>query len=132
MGFSAKDTAEIFSLEIDKQTPILFDASQHFARTIDIQIKTFGLSQEFLVKTEGSGILFLKAYGHIIVKIVESSKPIYVDEDSFIAFEEGIEYKWITGGIKKLITSGEGGLYEFSGNGKIWIQSKSKIEFKKD
>ena len=132
MGFSAKDTAEIFSLEIDKQTPILFNASQHFARTIDIQIKTGGLSQEFLVKTEGSGILFLKAYGHIIEKIVESSKPIYVDEDSLIAFEEGIEYKWITGGIKKLITSGEGGLYEFSGNGKIWIQSKSKIEFKKD
>lgn len=132
MGFSAKDTAEIFSLEIDKQNPILFDASQHFARTIDIQIKTGGLSQEFLVKTEGSGILFLKAYGQIIEKIVESSKPIYIDEDSLIAFEEGIEYKWITGGIKKLITSGEGGLYEFSGNGKIWIQSKSKIEFKKD
>jgi uncharacterized protein (TIGR00266 family) len=132
MGFSAKDTAEIFSLEIDKQTPILFNASQHFARTIGVQIETGGLSQEFLVKTEGSGILFLKAYGYIIEKIVESSKPIYVDEDSLIAFEEGIEYKWITGGIKKLITSGEGGLYEFSGNGKIWIQSKSKIEFKKD
>jgi len=132
MGFSAKDTAEIFSLEIDKQTPILFNASQHFARTIGVQIETGGLSQEFLVKTEGSGILFLKAYGQIIEKIVESSKPIYIDEDSLIAFEEGIEYKWITGGIKKLITSGEGGLYEFSGNGKIWIQSKSKIEFKKD
>ena len=132
MGFSAKDTAEIFSLEIDKQTSILFNASQHFARTIDIQIKTGGLSQDFLVKTEGSGTLFLKAYGQIIEKIVESSKPIYVDEDSLIAFQEGVEYKWITGGIKKLITSGEGGLYEFSGNGKVWIQSKSKIEFKKD
>ena len=132
MGFSAKDTAEIFSLEIHKQTPILFDASQHFARTIDLEIKTGGLSQEFLVKTEGSGILFLKAYGQIIEKLVESSKPIYIDEDSLIAFEDGIEYKWITGGIKKLITSGEGGLYEFRGKGKIWIQSKSKIEFKKD
>ena len=132
MGFSAKDTAEIFSLEIDKQNSILFDASQHFARTIDIQIKTGGFSQDFLVKTEGSGTLFLKAYGQIIEKIVESCKPIYVDEDSLIAFQEGVEYKWITGGIKKLITSGEGGLYEFSGNGKVWIQSKSKIEFKKD
>ena len=85
-----------------------------------------------MVKTKGSGTLFLKAYGQIIEKIVESSKPIYVDEDSLIAFQEGVEYKWITGGIKKLITSGEGGLYEFNGNGKVWIQSKSKIEFKKD
>ena len=132
MGFSAKDTAEIFSLEINKQHPILFYGSQHFARTTDIQIKSGGMSQDFLVKTEGSGILFLKVYGTLIEKLIDSKKPIYVDEDALIAFEEGIEYEWITGGVKKLITSGEGGLFKLSGKGKIWIQSKDKIEYKKD
>jgi len=132
MGFSAKDTAEIFSLEINKQTPILFYGSQHFARTTNIQIKSGGLSQEFLVKAEGSGILFLKVYGTLIEKLIDSKKPIYVDEDALIAFEEGLEYEWITGGVKKLITSGEGGLFKLSGKGKIWIQSKDKIEYKKD
>ena len=132
MGFSAKDTAEIFSLEINQQTPILFYGSQHFARTTDVQIKSGGMSQDFLVKTEGSGILFLKAYGTLIEKLIDSKKPIYVDEDALIAFEEGIEYEWITGGVKKLITSGEGGLFKLSGKGKIWIQSKDKIEYKKD
>ena len=59
-----------------------------------------------MVKTEGSGILFLKAYGHIIEIILESSKPIYVDEDSLIAFEEGIlNIKANTGNIRKLLTS---------------------------
>tara|TARA_B100001287_G_scaffold220804_1_gene189890 strand:- start:55 stop:672 length:618 start_codon:yes stop_codon:yes gene_type:complete len=132
MGFSAKDTAEIFSLEINQQTQILFYGSQHFARTTDIQIKSGGMSQDFLVKTEGSGILFLKVYGTLIEKLLDSKKPIYVDEDALIAFEEGIEYEWITGGIKKLITSGEGGLFKLRGKGKIWIQSKDKIEYKKD
>ena len=132
MGFSAKDTAEIFFLEINPQTPILFYGSQHFARTINIQIKSSGFSQDFLVKAEGAGILFLKLYGTLIEKLIDSKKPIYVDEDALIAFEEGIEYEWITGGVKKLLTSGEGGLFKLCGKGKIWIQSKDRIAFKKE
>ena len=132
MAFSAKDTAEIFSLEIVEQHPILFYASQHFARTENIEIKLGGLSQEFLVKAEGSGTLFLKVYGKLIEKLIDSNKPIYVDEDALIAFEEGVEYDWITGGIKKLITSGEGGLFKLKGKGKVWIQSRDKMEYKKD
>jgi uncharacterized protein (AIM24 family) len=34
--------------------------------------------------------------------------------------------------MKKLITSGEGALYKFSGRGKLWIQTKDEIEYKKD
>ena len=132
MAFSSKDTAEIFSLEIVEQQPILFYASQHFARTENIEIKLGGLSQEFLVKAEGSGTLFLKVYGKLIEKLIDSNKPIYVDEDALIAFEEGVEYDWITGGIKKLITSGEGGLFKLKGKGKVWIQSRDKMEYKKD
>ena len=132
MAFSAKDTAEIFSLEIDEQQPILFYASQHFARTENIEIKLGWLSQEFLVKAEGSGTLFLKVYGKLIEKLIDSNKPIYVDEDALIAFEEGIEFDWITGGIKKLITSGEGGLFKLNGKGKVWIQSRDKLEYNKD
>ena len=132
MAFSAKDTAEIFSLEIVEQHPILFFVFQHFARTENIEIKLGGLSQEFLVKAEGSGTLFLKVYGKLIEKLIDSNKPIYVDEDALIAFEEGVEYDWITGGIKKLITSGEGGLFKLKGKGKVWIQSRDKMEYKKD
>ena len=132
MAFSAKDTAEIFSLEIDEQHPIFFYGSQHFARTENIEIKLGGPSQEFLLKAKGSGTLFLKVYGKLIEKLIDSNKPIYVDEDALIAFEEGVEFDWITGGIKKLITSGEGGLFRLNGKGKVWIQSRDKVEYKKD
>ena len=37
-----------------------------------------------------------------------------------------------SGGIKKLITSGEGGLCKLKGKGKVWIQSRDKMEYKKD
>ena len=34
--------------------------------------------------------------------------------------------------MKKLLTSGDGELFMIKGQGKIWIQSKTKIEYKKD
>jgi uncharacterized protein (AIM24 family) len=55
---------------------------------------------------------------------------LYVDEDALIGFQDSIKFEWITGGIKKLISSGEGGLYKLRGKGKVWIQSKEKIEYK--
>ena len=132
MLFSAKDTAEIFSLEVSNNKPIMLVASLHFARTDGIKIIPGGFKNDFYVKTEGNGILFLKAYGKIIEKNINSDKPIYVDEDAVIAFEEKLNYESITGGMKKLLTSGEGFLYKFSGRGKLWIQTKDEIEYKKD
>mgnify|MGYP001162281550 FL=1 len=130
MGFSAKDTAEILSLDINKQNQIIFTGSLHFARTQNIQIKIDDLSEPFLVKTEGTGTLFLKRYGQILEKSLDSNKPLYVDEDVLIGFQDSIKFEWITGGVKKLISSGEGGLYKLRGKGKVWIQSKEKIEYK--
>ena len=43
-----------------------------------------------------------------------------------------MDAEWITGGMKKLLTSGDGELFVIKGQGKIWIQSKTKIEYKKD
>ena len=76
--------------------------------------------------------MFLKGYGQIIEKDINTSKPIYIDEDSVIAYEEKLDAEWITGGMKKLLTSGDGELFMIKGQGKIWIQSKTKIEYKKD
>ena len=131
MLFSAKDTAEIFSLEVSNNKPIMLVASLHFARTDGIKIIPGGFKNDFYVKTEGNGILFLKAYGKIVEKNINSDKPIYVDEDAVIAFEEKLNYESITGGMKKLLTSGEGFLCKFSGKGKLWIQTKDEIEYKK-
>ena len=131
MLFSARDTAEIFSLEVSNNKPIMLVASLHFARTDGIKIIPGGFKNDFYVKTEGNGILFLKAYGKIIEKNINSDKPIYVDEDAVIAFEEKLNYESITGGMKKLLTSGEGFLCKFSGKGKLWIQTKDEIEYKK-
>ena len=134
MALSPKDTAEIICLSVSRANPIMFSPSSHFMRTFGLEIKLISLLKEsdILLKTLGSGKLFLKGYGKIIEKNIDSINPIYVDEDALVAFEQKLEYSWISGGVKKLFTSGEGFTYTFKGKGKVWIQSKEKIEYKKD
>ena len=132
MLFSAKDTAEIFNINITRINPVMITPSLHFARTSNIEINPSGFKDDFYSETSGDGILFLKGYGKIIEKEINSTKPIYIDNDAVIAFEKKLNLEWITGGMKNLLTSGEGFLGKISGVGKIWIQSKDEIEYKKD
>ena len=134
MALSTKDNSEIFSINISEKNPILFEPNLHFARTIDLDIKLekkdwkSTLNDGLKLKTIGNGKLFLKGYGKIIEQEIDSEKPIFVDEDALIAFEEKLDIKTISRGIKELITSGEGFLFAIKGKGKIWIQTREKGE----
>ena len=80
------------------------------------------------LKTNGNGKLFLKGYGKIIEQEINSEKNIFIDEDALIAFEDKLEIKTISRGVKELITSGEGFLFAISGKGKVWIKTREKGE----
>jgi uncharacterized protein (TIGR00266 family) len=132
MALSTKDNAEIFQINIVENNPILFEPDLHFARTTDLTIKLekkdwkSTLNDGLKLKTYGNGKIFLKGYGKIIEQQIDSDKPIYVDEDALIAFEEKLEIKTISRGVKELITSGEGFLFSIKGKGKFWIQTREK------
>jgi len=134
MALSTKDNSEIFSIDITEENPILFEPNLHFARTIDLEIKLekkdwkSTLNDGLKLKTNGNGKLFLKGYGKIIEQEINSENPIFIDEDSLIAFEDKLEIKTISRGVKELITSGEGFLFAISGKGKVWIQTREKGE----
>ena len=134
MALSTKDNSEIFSIDIEESNPILFEPNLHFARTIGLEIKLeqkdwkSTLNDGLKLKTNGNGKLFLKEYGKIIEQEINTEKPIYVDEDALIAFEDKLEIKTISRGVKELITSGEGFIFTIKGKGKIWIQTREKGE----
>jgi len=132
MALSAKDDSEIFCIDISASIPVLFEPNLHFARTINIDLilekKDWKstLNDGLKLKTHGEGKLFLKGFGKIIEQDIYSEKPIFVDEDALIAFEDTLEIKTISRGVKELITSGEGYLYSIKGEGRIWIQTREK------
>ncbi len=135
MALSTKDNSEIFDIEITNDNPVLFEPNLHFARTIDLETKLerkdwkSTLNDGLKLRTTGNGKLFLKGYGKIIKHEIDSEKPIFVDEDALIAFENKLKIKTISRGVKELVTSGEGFLYAISGKGKIWIQTRKKGEY---
>jgi uncharacterized protein (TIGR00266 family) len=82
----------------------------------------------FLLKLDGSGDLWLSSFGGI--EEVEVEDYLKVDTGHIVAFEEGLDFKISrAGGLKATLLSGEGLVAEFSGSGKVWIQTRSIGEY---
>ena len=132
MALSTKDNSEIFMIDILEDNPVSFEPELHFARTMNLEInlekkdlKTT-LHDGLKLKTKGNGKLFLKGYGKIIKEYIDTEKPVYIDEEALIAFEDKLKLKVISMGIKELITSGEGFMYSITGKGYILDSNKGK------
>lgn len=82
----------------------------------------------FLVKCTGVGDLWLNSFGGIMEVDVKDS--YVVDTGHIVAFTEGLSYRVKSvGGYKSLFLSGEGFVCQFTGEGKIWIQSRKVNPF---
>jgi len=77
----------------------------------------------FLIKVSGTGDLWFNSYGGILE--IEVTDGYVVDTGHIVAFTEGLDYKISkVGGYKSLFFSGEGLVCQFSGTGKVWIQTR--------
>ncbi|MEQ8789030.1 MAG: TIGR00266 family protein [Pirellulaceae bacterium] len=78
----------------------------------------------FIMQCTGDGSLVLAAYGAVVEKQVD--RPFTVDTGHLVAWEPSLEYRIKgAGGIKQTLLSGEGLTMEFSGSGRIWLQSRN-------
>ena len=77
----------------------------------------------FLIRCSGKGDLWFNSYGSLI-EIDDFSSGFTVDTGHIVAFTESLSYRVKSvGGYKSLFFSGEGLVCEFSGSGRLWIQS---------
>lgn len=77
----------------------------------------------FLIRCSGTGDLWFNSYGAITRIDVE--KNYVVDTGFIVAFTSGLNYNVSTlGGFKSLFFSGEGLVCRFSGQGRIWMQTR--------
>jgi uncharacterized protein (TIGR00266 family) len=77
----------------------------------------------FLIKCSGLGDLWFNSYGGIIE--IDVTDGYVVDTGHIVAFTEGLEYSISkVGGYKSLFFSGEGFVCRFTGQGKVWIQTR--------
>ncbi len=111
---------------------ITLTAGSFFACTPGIELSTrFGglrslFSGEglFFMECSGTGELFFNSFGSIIEKDVSGS--FVVDTGHVVAWEPGLNYSIRgMGGLKSTMLSGEGLVMEFSGTGKLYLQTRT-------
>lgn len=90
----------------------------------------FGGEGLFLLKVTGSGPLFMSSYGAIQEIDISGRDDFVVDTGHIVAFEDSVDFDVRkVGGLKSTLASGEGLVCEFSGDGTVWIQSRSQAAF---
>lgn len=81
----------------------------------------------FLQKISGTGIVFLSSFGAVFEKTLAPGEVYIVDTNHIVAFEETIQYKIrkAAAGIFSTLASGEGLVCEYTGPGKMWVQTRA-------
>jgi uncharacterized protein (TIGR00266 family) len=111
---------------------ICFEPGAYIAHTpgIDMGVKWAGFSSFFAgeglfkLKLTGTGQVFFGAYGGITEKRI--SGEFVVDSGHLVAYDPQIQMKvGLAGGLIGSVTSGEGLINRLSGQGVIYLQSRS-------
>ncbi|CAB49143.1 TIGR00266 family protein [Pyrococcus abyssi] len=131
VGFAPGYPGDIISLELNGTLYAQSGAFLVASEGIDIDVKfgggktIFGREGVFLLELKGKGIVFLSSYG-AIEKITLRGESVIVDTGHMVAFTEGIDFRIRKiGGLKATLFSGEGLVFEFSGHGDVYIQTRS-------
>ena len=78
----------------------------------------------FFIECSGNGELFFNSFGGIVEKDVDGS--FVVDTSHVVAWDPGLTYSIRgMGGMKSTLLSGEGLVMEFSGRGKLYVQTRT-------
>ena len=82
----------------------------------------------FLIRCSGDGDLWFNTYGAIIP--IDVNGDYLVDTSYVVAFTEGLQYQvQSVGGMKSFLFSGEGLVCRFSGQGRLWVQTRQCPQF---
>ncbi len=107
------------------------------AASIDLDTKwggfknLFGSEGGFLLRAEGQGPMVLSAYGAIEAWDLEPGQTVTLDSGHMVAYTEGMgmELRKVTGGLVQTFKSGEGLVFDFTGPGRLLVQTRNPNEF---
>jgi len=128
---------DILKIDLNNST-VLAQSGAYLAGHTSLELSTQGslramISGEglFLSKISGTGALFLNSYGAVYDKELKAGESYIVDSGHIVAFESGVTFKLkkAAKGLFSTLASGEGLVCEFSGPGKIWIQTRNLQAF---
>jgi len=91
----------------------------------------FGSEGGFILRAEGTGPMVVAAYGAIEAWDLAPGQTITLDTGHMVAYQESVtmNLRKVTGGLVQTFKSGEGLVFDFTGPGRILIQTRNPNEF---
>jgi uncharacterized protein (TIGR00266 family) len=124
-------------VELNNQT-VFVQSGSYLASSGDIDVSTswggaktfFGGEGLILLRVQGSGQLITSSYGAIHEVSLAAGQQYLVDTGHVVTFEETVKFAVRrVGGLKSTLFSGEGLVVEFTGPGRITMQTRSPGAF---
>lgn len=138
LGLVAAPIGDIQKLEVTPNRGWIIQKSAYLAsaQQIDLDVRWEGFTRGlfgqglFMIKTTGSGDLFINTFGAIDKHVLASGEQIIVDNFHLVAFEDTCEYEVRKfGGWRETVLSGEGFVTHIEGPGEVYLQTKNLREF---
>jgi len=80
----------------------------------------------FLLRCTGQGDMLVSSYGALIEREIPAGDSYTIDTGHIVAFPEGMKYEvHKAGNWKSTVLGAEGLVTEFTGPGKVWLQTRS-------
>lgn len=104
--------------------------------SIDIETEFGGLKSMLAgasitpLTLEGTGDVLVEAFGGLETVELEAGERYFVDNENVVAWDGSVDFDASRpGGMKSTLLSGEGLVFEFSGPGKVWYQTRGLNAF---
>ena len=136
---AARLPGDITNHELTPGHALFVQKGSWLANDIDVRLDTqwggfknlFGSEGGFIIRTEGQGIVVFACYGALEVWNLQNGQSITIDTGHMVAYEDTVQMvmrKASGGGLVQSFKSGEGYVFDFTGPGKVWTQTRNPNE----
>lgn len=125
---------DVVEREVVPDRALFIQRGSYLASEAGVEIDTkwggfkalFGGEGGFMIRASGSGTVLLSCYGALDRISLAPGESIVVDSGHMVAYDEGVTstLRRVAGTMTSL-KSGEGFVFEFTGPGEVWTQSRN-------
>ncbi|MFF2811262.1 TIGR00266 family protein [Streptomyces sp. NPDC058000] len=136
VDLTARLPGDVTSVAVDGGVNLARGAWLCSSEGIDLDTKWGGFKNlaggegGFLVRAEGQGQVLATCYGALDEVELQPGEQMVLDSGHLVAFGDGVSYttRKVARGLMQTLKSGEGLVFEFTGPGRLWTQSRNPNE----
>lgn len=139
VDIAARLPGDMSSLTIDPSKALFMSKGSWMANEANVAIETewggfknlFGSEGAFIIRAAGQGTVVFGCYGALEMWHLEPGQSITVDTGHMVAYEDTVQMamrKASGGGLVQSFKSGEGLVFDFTGPGRVWTQTRNPAE----